>query len=103
MTKLLALDEPVTAVFASSDVQAVGAWKAIVDAGKKVPDDYVILGYDNIKASRYIGLTSIDQSMSAIGERATDLLLKRIQGEYTGPPTTVQITPELCIRRSSGM
>ncbi|MFB6248417.1 MAG: LacI family DNA-binding transcriptional regulator, partial [Salinibacter sp.] len=56
MNELLAFDRPVSAVFASSDVQAIGAWQAIRESGSEVPDDYSLVGYDDIKVSRFIGL-----------------------------------------------
>ncbi len=101
MMALLTLDPPITALFASSDVQAIGAWKAAIDAGKKVPDDIAIVGYDDIKTSQFIGLTSMDQDMQAIGQRATDILLKRMSGALTDPPLAERVVPTLRVRRSS--
>ncbi|GIV62333.1 LacI family transcriptional regulator [Rhodocaloribacter litoris] len=101
MQTLLQVDPPLTAVFASSDVQAIGAWKAIIDAGKKVPDDIALVGYDDIKTSTYIGLTSIAQDMQAIGQRATEVLLERMEGKRTTPPEAVLVVPKLQVRRSS--
>lgn len=101
MQDLLSLETPVTAVFASSDVQAIGAWQAIRREGYSVPDDYGLVGYDDIKVSRFIGLTSVAQNMYYVGENATDLLLKRLND--TGPETLVSelIKPELQVRKSS--
>jgi len=101
MQQLLEVDPPVTAVFASSDVQALGAWKAILDAGKKVPDDIALVGYDNVKSSHYFGLTSIDQRMEEIGRKATQKLLARIEGKDTSAPESVLIVPDIIVRRSS--
>ncbi len=101
MEKLLQLDPPVTAVFACSDVQAVGAWRTIIDAGKKVPDDFALVGYDNLKSSHYIDLTSVNQRMQAIGQEAAQMLLDRIQGRKSGEPESNLIKPELIVRRSS--
>ncbi len=101
MTDLLALGSPPTAVFASSDVQAIGAWKAIIDAGKKVPRDVALVGYDDIKTSHYIGLTSMDQDMQTIGQRATELLIARMDGTNLEPPVSFRLKPRLRVRRSS--
>jgi LacI family transcriptional regulator len=102
MQRLLALEEePVTAVFASSDVQALGAWAAIIDAGRRVPDHVAIVGYDDIKSSQFIGLSSVDQSIQQIGHTATERLLARLSGELPDPPTARRITPKLRVRRSS--
>ena len=101
MNELLAMDRPVTAVFASSDVQAIGAWQAIREAGMDVPDDYCLVGYDDIKVSRFIGLTSVAQNMHYVGEKSTDVLMSRL--DNTGPedPVSELVTPELQIRKSS--
>ena len=61
MQKLLKQDPRVTATFSVSDAQAIGAWYAINQDGLSVPNDIAIVGYDDIKTSRYIGLSSVDQ------------------------------------------
>ncbi len=102
MNTLLTTHPSITAVFASSDVQAIGAWAAISESGRRVPEDIALVGYDDIKTSRYIGLTSVDQSMQDIGETATELLLSRLSRSNSDPPTTKVIKPKLRVRRSSG-
>jgi LacI family transcriptional regulator len=101
MQDLLALDEPVEAAFASSDVQAIGAWQALREEGLEVPEDFAFVGYDDIKVSRFIGLTSVAQNMHDVGNDATDLLLKRMKN--TGPEkfTTQLVEPRLQVRKSS--
>ncbi len=101
MNDLLSLDEPVTAVFASSDVQAIGAWQAIRESGQEVPDDYSLVGYDDIKVSRFIGLTSVAQNMHYVGEKATDVLMNRLNNTGSDEPVSEVVTPELQIRKSS--
>jgi LacI family transcriptional regulator len=101
MERLLADRPDVTAVFASSDVQAIGALAALNDRGLSAPDDVAIVGYDDIKTSRYIGLSSVDQSMQKIGFSATERLLARISGQEPGPVKTVVVSPTLNIRRTS--
>jgi LacI family transcriptional regulator len=101
MNDLLALERPVTAVFASSDVQAIGAWQAIREAGLEVPDDYSLVGYDDIKVSRFIGLTSVAQNMHYVGERATDVLLDRLNNAGPDEPVSELVNPELKVRKSS--
>lgn len=101
MTKLLDLDTPVTAVFASSDVQAIGAWQAIRESGQQVPDDYSLVGYDDIKVSRFIGLTSVAQNMHYVGEQSTDLLMHRLNNSGPDEPISELVGQELQIRKSS--
>ncbi len=100
MGRLLAIEPRITAVFASSDVQAIGAWKAAYDAGLRVPDDVAFVGYDDIKTSHYLGLSSVDQSIQQIGRSATERLLSSL-GMPDGIPVHEQIVPKLRIRRSS--
>jgi len=101
MKKLLAAHPELTAVFATSDVHAIGAGKALREAGLSVPDDVALIGYDNIKVSRYLGLSTIDQQIKSIGERATELLLRRMRGTFTELPLREQVTPRLIVRASS--
>lgn len=101
MQKLIALDTPVEAAFASSDVQAIGAWQAIREEGLKVPDDFAFVGYDDIKVSRFIGLTSVAQRMYDVGNTTTDLLLGRLR--QNGPDDFISrlVKPKLNVRKSS--
>jgi LacI family transcriptional regulator len=101
MQKLLALDTPVQAVFANSDVQAIGAWQAVGEAGFEVPEDFAIVGYDDIKVSRFIELTTVAQHMYDAGNEATNLLLSRLV--QSGPDEFVSrlVEPQLQIRKSS--
>jgi LacI family transcriptional regulator len=101
MQTLLDADTDVTAVFASSDVQAIGAWQALRRENLSVPDDIALVGYDDIKVSRFIGLSSVAQNMHDIGSRATDLLLRRLQGVGPSDIFSQLVTPELVVRHSS--
>lgn len=101
MRALLADGADVTAVFASSDVQAIGAWQALRHEGLSVPDDVAIVGYDDVKVSRFIGLSTVSQKMHEIGEAAADLLLRRLREGGTPDPVSRLVTPELKVRASS--
>lgn len=106
MQDLLDIEPPMTAVFASSDVQAIGAWQAIRHAGMEVPDDFAIVGYDDIKVSRFIGLSSVAQNMHEVGERAADRLLHRINNPRASRDEPIEyvselVVPELIVRKSS--
>lgn len=100
MQKLLDLKDPPTAVFASSDVQGFGAWSAVRDRGLEVPDDIAIVGYDDLKLSRYLGLTTVNQRMYEVGCRAASRLLDRLKAEVQDR-ISERIEPELVIRRST--
>ena len=74
-TELLALPEPPTAVFASSDVQATGVLAAAAAAGLRVPDDLSVIGFDDIELSAYVGLTTVRQPLFDSGYLGGRLLL----------------------------
>jgi len=101
MTQIMERFPQVTAVFASSDVQAIGALSALADSGRRAPDDMAVVGYDDIKTSRFIGLTSVSQYMQQTALEATRRLLARIEGSETSAPIRRTMTPELQIRHSS--
>ena len=79
--KLLALDDPPTAIFAANDQSALGAIKAAKEAGLRVPDDLSVIGFDNIPEADAGGLTTVDQFISQMGYVATEMLVNLIQGK----------------------
>ena len=101
MQKLLKQAPRVTATFSVSDAQAIGAWYAITQEGLSVPNDMAIVGYDDIKTSRYIGLSSIDQKMQEVGHKATDILINRLRSAKREDSVSVLTVPELRVRKSS--
>lgn len=101
MQRILSERPDVTAVFALSDVYAIGAWKAIREAGREIPEDIALVGYDDIKASHYIGLSSVNQHMHEVGEQATELILHRMSEDEKTSPVHRLIVPTLMARRSS--
>lgn len=101
----------ITAFSATNDVIAYGIMDAILEKGKRVPQDYSVCGSDNIaeSAMRKIGLTSVDPFSSEKGRDAIDVLAKKIQlrdayGESTFPRsfTRIEYPPKLIIRKSTG-
>jgi LacI family transcriptional regulator len=103
MQALLALPEPPTAVFAASDLMAVGAMKAAREAGLSVPDDLAVVGFDDIQLASLIdpALTTIRQDKVGLGRAAAWALLKQIENpELTSAALTLPV--ELVVRASSG-
>lgn len=92
MTALLNRMPDLTAVFAMSDVMAMGAIRAIRDQGLRVPEDISIIGYDGIEMCRFMTpkLTTIRQHRETIATRSLDILLQCIQD---GAPAVHEITP----------
>src|SRR5699024_8267009 len=83
MMKLLKLDDQPTAVFVSGDKIAIGAIQAIKEVGKSVPEDYSIIGYDDIEIVQYIepALTTIAQDKESIGRKAGKMLGENNQND----------------------
>jgi LacI family transcriptional regulator len=79
--ELLAREPRPTAVFAASDVQAIGVLEAAQAAGVPVPGDLSVIGFDNVEAAGYTGLTTVAQPLEEIGRLGADLLLRAISGE----------------------
>lgn len=71
-------DRP-TAVFAATDLQAMGLLKIAREKGLRVPEDLAIVGFDDIDFADYVGLTTIRQHMYRSGKLAVDLLLSRLK------------------------
>lgn len=80
MNELIKLKDRPTAVFAGSDKIALGAIEAIKEAGLRVPEDFSIIGFDDIEISRYVTpkLTTIRQQCDEIGKEAIEILVKQI-------------------------
>jgi LacI family transcriptional regulator len=103
MEKLLALDERPDAVFAASDVMAIGAMAAIERAGLRVPDDIAIVGYDDSPYATMVSprLTSVRQDAPAQGIAAAEGVLRMIVNPTANPPELI-VPVELIVRESSG-
>jgi DNA-binding LacI/PurR family transcriptional regulator len=78
---LLQLPERPTAIFATSDLLALGVLKAVRDLGLRIPEDVAVMGFDDLDIADYIGLTTISQSLDESGRVAVELLLGRIADE----------------------
>ncbi|WP_071608810.1 ribose operon transcriptional repressor RbsR [Entomohabitans teleogrylli] len=102
MKKLLEMPQPPQAVFAGNDAMAVGAYRALHEAGLAIPGDIAIVGYDDIELARYMTppLTTIHQPKDELGELAIDVLIHRM-GDPTLQQQRLQLTPELVERGSA--
>lgn len=80
MKKLLEKNLPISAVFAMSDTMAVGAIRAICDAGKRVPEDISVMGFDGISLAEFYNpkIATIRQGYKQLAERSTKVLLDMI-------------------------
>jgi DNA-binding LacI/PurR family transcriptional regulator len=82
---LLRLPEPASAIFAASDLQAVGALRACAEAGARVPEDVAIMGFDDVDLAEIVGLTTVRQPLREGGALAVDLLLAAIEHGVSDP------------------
>ena len=94
-------DEGPTAVFVAADTMAFGALRAIQEAGLDVPGDVEVVGFDDVAASAYVGLTTLRQPMYEMGKLATEALLRRLDAPDTPPSHTV-FAPRLVVRETTG-
>lgn len=80
MKRLLEKAEDITAVFAMSDMTAIGAIRAIIDSGKRVPEDISVMGFDGITLAGYYNpkLTTIQQQYVVLAVRSVEILLQNI-------------------------
>ncbi len=104
MEKLLSLTPPLEAIFAANDLMAIGAIKAIKEAGKQVPDDIAVIGFDDIPIAPHFDppLTTVRQPVARMGAVACRLLLQEINGEEILECKAILQT-ELIVRASSGI
>ena len=104
MKRLLTVRPRIEAVFAANDPVAIGAMKAIWEAGLRVPEDIGIVGVGDIAWSDMlrVPLTTVSWSRRDQGLNAAELLLNGLEGDEPDPPRRVIIPPRLVVRESSG-
>ena len=80
MTRLLARRPDIDGVFAASDLMAAGALRALRDAGRRMPDDVAVVGFDDapIASLTLPTMTTIRQPLDEMADVAAELLLRRI-------------------------
>jgi LacI family transcriptional regulator len=103
MQELLSLDVRPTAIFAASDLMAVGALMAIKEAGLKVPTDIAVIGFDNIPIAKLVNpsLTTIDQFQEKVGQRAAQMLFDRMSETAPEIGRCEEMSYELVVRDSA--
>jgi LacI family transcriptional regulator len=113
MAELLALPEPPTAVFAAGDQMAIGALHAAAQAGRAVPADVAVVGFDDIDAASLVrpALTTVAQDERALGAAAVAALRRMLERRHEGDgtadgsgaadPGTHVVSTRLVVRESS--
>ncbi len=92
----------VTAIFSVADIMAMGLIKVFTKVGKKVPEDFSVIGFDDLKICDYTtpGLTTIRQNIFKKGKVAAKVLIEDIEG-INKKPQSIHIPTELVIREST--
>jgi LacI family transcriptional regulator, galactose operon repressor len=101
--KLLAAEPRPDGIFCFNDPSALGAMRAILDAGLRIPEDIAVVGCGNFSYSDFlrVPLTSVDQGSESIGRSAADLALKLARKKEPVRPRSALITPRIAVRASS--
>jgi LacI family transcriptional regulator len=100
---LLSRTRDFTAIFCFNDTAAIGAIRAIEDAGLNCPSDISVIGFDDIIVAEYFNprLTTVRQPLHKMGLTAAQLLIQRIQSPDEPNPPDVWFAPELIVREST--
>lgn len=103
MLRLLEENSDIDAVFAANDLIALGAMEAISQAGRSVPGDISVVGYDDIRLASLVrpSLTTVHQSAHEMGTLGMRMMLEALEGN-TSTPHAVEIRPTLVVRESCG-
>jgi LacI family transcriptional regulator, galactose operon repressor len=100
---MLATPRP-TALFCANDLVALGVLRRLSTDGLRVPDDFAVVGFDDIEFAALVSppLTSIRLPAHQVGRRAAGILLDEIRDPEGTSPQHVLFQPELVVRESSG-
>ncbi len=104
MRALLEKTRDFTAIFCFNDIAAIGAIRALKDAGLSVPGDVSVVGFDDIQSAAYStpSLTTVRQPLLEMGRRGAQVLLERIADREKEFRAEIVMAPELVVRESTG-
>ncbi len=103
MQTILRSGKPFTALFAFNDISAIGAIRAIREAGLSVPEDVSVVGFDDVPSAafQHPALTTIRQPLQGMGAQAVQHLLQRINNGKAAKNDEIVVEPELIVRSST--
>ena len=103
MRRLLDLKRRPDGVFCFNDPVAIGAMRAILEAGLSIPGDVAVIGAANMHYADMfrVPLSTVDQGTSAMGEAAAQLLLASMRANKAVAPREILLPPRLIVRASS--
>ncbi len=99
--QLLTQQKRPTAIFAASDVQAVGALEAARELGLRVPEQLSVIGFDGIEISELLELSTMQQPLQEMGELGATRLVELIENP-SHPPELIRFDTKLVERRTTG-
>jgi DNA-binding LacI/PurR family transcriptional regulator len=104
MKALLEKTRDFTAVFCFNDIAAIGAIRALKDAGLSVPNDVSVVGFDDVLSAAYAtpSLTTVRQPLEEMGRRGAKALLERINDRGKKVTGDIVMSTELIVRESTG-
>jgi len=97
---LMMLPDRPTAIFAGSDVQALGVMRAARELELRIPEDLSVVGYDNLPLTEWLGITTIEQPLRAMARTATQMLVALARGEEP-PLRRVDLATRLVTRETT--
>jgi DNA-binding LacI/PurR family transcriptional regulator len=105
MAALLERTRDFTAAFCFNDIAAIGAIRALKDAGLNVPGDVSVVGFDDIQSAAFAmpSLTTVRQPLAEMGKRGAQVLLERIANRNAALPTEIVMEPEFVVRESTAV
>ncbi len=94
---------PITAIFCTADITAFGIAHGVKEAGKSVPEDYSLVGFDDIKMTQYMSprLTTVKQRILDKSIACANVLLDKINNPLEHTPERLVLKPELVIRETT--
>jgi len=100
--RLLAMADPPTAIFAGSDLQALGVYEAAREAGLRIPEDLSVVGFDDLPVARWVGppLTTVRQPLLEMAAAGARLALDLARGEQPAH-RRVELATSLVVRQST--
>lgn len=103
MQSLLAVNPAPDGIFCYNDPVAIGAIRAALEAGLRVPEDIAVIGSGNVHYSDMlrVPLSTVDQNPSMIGESAAELLIRSVNAKRPLAPQRTFVEPHLVVRASS--
>lgn len=101
--RLLASNARFTALFAFNDIAAIGAIRALREAGLRVPQDVSVVGFDDVQSAAFQnpGLTTVRQPLRTMGTLAAEAMVRRIKESVADPAKQILVDPELVVREST--